>query len=1107
VTGDMQDLGVNTSVLARLRGLDPARRDALLAVIAERGAEFDVHPLSAAQRRLWLLNQMHPDAAAYNVPYAFWLRGPLDVAALGGALRDLMARHSALRTVFLDVRGEPRQLVLSTVDDVLRVEDLTTGSIADRRATANHRAAQEAGRPFDLAAEPLVRAVLLRTGPQEALLAFTLHHIVCDGWSMGILFGDLERMYAARRAGGHEADSPAIGWRYVDFARWQEGWLDGAAPRTLLAYWTELMAGAPAVLELPTDRPRAAVPMVKGGIEWFEWPADLGVAVRDFAAAEGVTRFGVLLAAFTALMHRYSGQDDLVIGMPAAGRTVAAAESVVGFFVNMLPMRSSLTATTDFRSLVRAVWQSVVDSQSHQDLPLELLVDALRLPRDTAHHPLFQVVCTMLDAKAERLRLPDIVVQRQPSHSGTTKFDLTLAFCLDETDIGGWLEFDRHLFDAGTLRDLLASLRVLLTAALAGPDEPVLALPVLTEDQRSRLLSDWAGNVLVRSDDRLVHELVEANAATHPDAPALVHGDVRLDYRELDQRANRLANHLRAQGVGPESLVGICLPRSVDIAVCVLGVWKAGGAYVPLDPTYPAERLAYLAGDAGADLVITLGELRDRLPATVPLLCLDERAADIARCPADRPDSTAGRDNLAYVVYTSGSTGLPKGAMVTHGGVRNLYTALSGALQPGREDRVLQFASFSFDASVFELLISLVPGGQLVFADRDALQPGPDLARTIRSAGITATLLPPTVAALMDPADVPSLRTLVVGGEACPSDTADAWSRRVTMVNAYGPTETSVVATVARCLGWERRVPIGGPLPNVEVYVLDGLLRPTPPGVPGELCVGGAGVGRGYLRRPGLTAERFVPDPLSGRPGARMYRTGDTVRFRGDGQLEYLGRADGQVKIRGLRVELGEIHAALAAMPEIRTCVVTTKEFAAGDVRLVAYVVPETGHELDAGELRAALRATLPEFLVPSAFVPIERVPYTTNGKIDHAALAGTRVRTGGDAHRARPGTTTERVVADVWRDVLRVDQVGVEDNFFDVGGNSLLVTKVRSRLEEALGRPVRTITLFRYPTVRGLAAHLDDPDDPGPSAVRDDPAAGRRSLLARARRTGAEHG
>jgi amino acid adenylation domain-containing protein len=1089
-------------VLRRLRALDPDDRAAVLAELATRGEEFGVHPVSSGQRRLWLLDQLHPGHPVYSVPYAFRMRGDLSPEALGTALRVVGERHEALRTVFMDIDGEPRQVVVPDVPFGLVVTELPTVK-ANRDAVAAEQADIEARVPFDLSEGPLLRTRLVRFAADDALLLVTLHHIVCDGWSTKLFFDELRRAYQSLVDGARpDLGPPAL--QYVDYTRWQAEWSAGPASTGLVDYWTGHLAGVPPVLEMPTDHPRPVQMAMRGSVVRFTWPYSLD----EFCRTEQVTPFMVLLAVWNVLLYRYSGQDDLVVGTAVANRNRVELDSAVGFYVNTLALRTRIDPHAGFRALLRQVYDMTLDAQAHQDLPFDVVVDALRLPRSAAHHPLFQTLVVMQDSEQDILTLPELDVQRVPSHTHTTKWDLHLALTSVEGEISGSLEYDTELYDEDTARRMLGHLRTLLDGALSDHERPVGLLPILTAGERAQVLREWNPPTEPHLAGRLVHELVEATADRTPDAVALVYRDQRLTYAQLDEHANRIAHHLRALGADREILVGICLPRGLDLVVAMQGVLKSGAAYVPLDPEYPADRLAYMLHDSGVHLVITVSDLAGRLPRDTPVVLLDAGAEKIAARPADRPHRIGKADDLAYVIYTSGSTGRPKGAMIPHRAVCNLADEQVRIVGTTPADRVLQFASFCFDASVLEIMLGLHSGAAVVLADRYDLQPGPDLARTIREQGATTTFLPPTVLRLMDPADVPGLTTLTVGGEACPDEFAAVWAPGRHFRNIYGPTETTIWVTSARGDGTDSPLPIGSPIEGVQCYVLDGNLEPVPVGVPGELCIGGAGVCRGYLGRPELTAERFVPDPFGGRPGARLYRSGDLVRLRTDGALEFLRRIDDQVKVRGYRIELGEVQAALGGHESVRAAVVTTREDVPGDVRLVAYVVAETGHTVDAMVLRTSLRRGLPEYMVPSAFVSVPTIPRTPNGKLDYRALP-----TPESAATPRPvrtaGTDLERRIAGVWRDVLRVDHIGADDNFFDLGGNSLLLAKARSGLAETLDREVAVVTLFTFPTVRALASHFEaDKDSTAATAPGRDLAGGRRALLGRsARRTGAKTG
>ncbi len=1066
-------------VLRRLRALDPEKRAAVFARIAERGEDFNVHPVSSGQRRLWLLDQLHPGSPVYNVPYAFRLRGSVDSEALSAALTEVGRRHEVLRTVFLDLDGDPRQVILPEPQFSLVV---THADADDRDAFAAERAAEAAREPFDLADGPLLRAELVVFDETDSLLLISMHHIVCDGWSTRLLFAELSAAYAGLGLGS----APT---QYLDFSRWQAEWLAGEDGARLLDYWTGQLAGVPPVLELPTDHPRPAVMRMRGGAVEFAWPASLKARLDRFCTAERVTPFMVLLTAWNVLLHRYSGADDVVVGTNVGNRG-AGLENAVGFFVNTVAIRTSVDPATSFRSLLRQVRDTTLAAQQHQDLPFERVVEALAPPRSTAHQPVVQTIVGMEEGQHEILSLPGVSVDGVASHSGTAKWDLELGVTSTEDGITGQLEYDSALYEQATARRLLGHLETLLTAGLADPSCPVGELTMIMPAERAQIVDEWNPPVEPRLDGVLVHELAEASADRTPDAVALVFEDQELTYRQLDERANQLAHRLRSLGIGYGDLVGISLPRSIDLVVAQQGVLKSGAAYVPLDPEYPADRLAYMVSDSGLRLVVTLARFAERFPAA-DTLPLDE--TDLSALPVERPQRTIEPDDLAYVIYTSGSTGKPKGAMLPHRGVVNLADELARMIGIGPGNRMLQFASFSFDVSVADIMVTLSAGATVVLAAQHDLQPGPDLARTINSQRVDTACLPPTVLRLTDPALVPGLRTLMAGGEACPDEVAAAWAPGRRFINVYGPTEASIWITSAECDGTESPLPIGRPITGNTAYVLDGNREPLPVGVPGELYLGGVQVARGYLNRPELTAERFVTDPFG--PG-RLYRTGDLARFLPDGQIEFLRRMDDQIKLRGYRIELGEVQTAVSRHPSVRAAVVIAREDVPGDVRLVAYAVAAEGCRIDPSALRAHLRRGLPEYMVPSAFVEVPTIPRNPNGKLDHRALPKPEsVRS--ERVVVPAGNQTERAISDVWREVLRMDRVGADDNFFDLGGNSVLLVKARSRLAEVLAREVPTVTLFTYPTVRALAAHFD-----GTGTTASRASGGRNALLARGRKT-----
>jgi amino acid adenylation domain-containing protein len=1033
-------------------------------------------PLSFAQERMWLLEQLQPGGARYAVPYAVRLRGPVDAAVLERCVEELVARHEALRTTFPTVEGSPRQVVAPPPRVPLRVLDWRERPDGDRAAEAF--ITEEASRPFALDTGPLLRAFLLRLAGEASVLLLSLHHIVVDGASLEVLERELRVLYAAFSRGAPSPLPPPT-LQAADYAVWQRAWHQGAAMERQLAYWREQLAGAPAVLELPSDRPRPAVRSFAGEFQARQLghaPLD---AVRALGRREGATPFMVLLAAWQALLGRLTGQDDFVVGTITAGRTRAETEGLVGCFVNTLALRARLAGAGGFRALLTRVREDCLAAFAHQELPFERLVDALQPERVPGVNPLFQVTFSHhppVAAPAGGLTLEPLEVR-----TGAAKFDLTLATSELPEGLQVVLEYATDLFEPDTVARVLDGFQVLLEGALASPDAPLHALPLLSEAERGRLLVEWNDTAADFPRERPVHALFEQCAARTPQATALVLGEARLDYRELDARANQLAWHLRALGVGPEARVGLCLERSLELGVAMLGVLKAGGAYVPLDPTLPPERLAFMAEDARLHVLVTHRGLQERLPGFQGArVCLDTDREALASRPERAPPSLTAPDNAAYVIYTSGSTGRPKGVVVPHAGLTHVITFSVRRLGLGGEDRWLQVASAGFDASVVEVFTVLTAGATLELLPPEAVGSGPELARLLRTRGITACFMPPSLLEVVPEGEYPRLRTLFVGGEASSPGLVARWAPGRRFYNAYGPTEVSIYATLHEHTESDgAALPLGRPIANARVYVLDRHLRPVPVGVTGELYLGGAGLARGYLHRPDLTAERFLADPFSAEPGARMYRTGDLARHRPDGTLEFRGRVDTQVKLRGYRIELGEIEAALAEHPRVREAVVLLREDAPGVRYLAAYVVrdaaPAGATEDDAEALRRHLQRRLPAYMVPTSLVLLDAFPLTANGKVDRRALpiperAGSQGRA-----RVPPRTTVERTVAEVWAEVLGLPAASlhIEDDFFALGGNSLLATRAMARLRERYGVELPVRALFESSTLAALADAL----------------------------------
>ncbi|WP_158839338.1 non-ribosomal peptide synthase/polyketide synthase [Saccharothrix deserti] len=979
-------------------------------------------PLSFAQQRLWFLDQFSPGGTEYVTPLAVRLRGGLDVPRLERALSGVVARHEPLRTTFPAVDGLPVAVVRSAADVVLPVVD-----------------EMPAVEPFDLAEGPLFRPVLVRLGPDDHVLALTMHHIITDGWSGGVLMSDLAALYDGE-------ELPPLPIRYGDFAAWQrEQPLD-----VQLDYWREQLADVPA-LELPTDRPRPPVQTTAGAQTEFVVPAPVAERLRELARAVDGTLFMALVAACQVLFHRWSGQDDFAVGTVASGRERAETQDLVGFFVNTVVLRARISPSATFPEFLARTRETVLDALAHQDVPFERVVDAVQPDRDTSRTPLFQAVVALQNApQAPGFPGLEAVDVAQPVVS--TGFDVTVEFT-EEGDGGllGSVEFNTDLFDADTIGRLVEHLGVLLSGIAADADRPLWALPVLPDGERE-LLAAW-GSAGPAVDGPGFVESVEAQVARTPDALALT-GAVDVTYAELNARANRLAHHLIGLGAGPERIVALRMPRSVDLVVAELAVLKAGAAFLPVDPEYPAERISFMLADAR------------------PLVVLDGPVASDGQ-PDTNPGVVVRPEHPAYVIYTSGSTGRPKGVVVSHAGLGTFSAAEIAHFDVSPGDRVLEFSSPSFDASVLELCMALPAGAALVVPPPGPLL-GDQLAEVIDSFGVTHALIPPVALATVPDVELPTFRTLVVGGDACSADLVRRWAPGRRMINAYGPTESTVVTSWSEPLEPGGVPPIGRPIPGTRVHVLDGALQPVPVGVAGELYVSGVGLARGYLDRPGLTASRFVADPF-GPPGSRMYRTGDVVRWTavggaGDrmrsGVLDYLGRADEQVKIRGFRIELGEVETALLRHPDVREAVVVARADGRGHKRLVAYVVGEVA------KVREFLGESLPDYLVPSLFVPVEALPISPNGKVDRARLPEPDFSAPAGAGYVAPGGPVEEALAAVWADVLGVPRVGVEDNFFALGGDSILSMQVVARARQA-GYRFATRDLFVHQTIASLAPHV----------------------------------
>ena len=1080
-----------------LRDLDPAEVRKLLSLARDRGRNANRNglpsipavprdrplELSFAQQRLWLLAQLDGVNSNYHIRGALHLTGDLDVDAWRRSLDRLFARHEALRSVFRVADGQPRVELLPAHEHLPVLEH----DVCDRDDVEQELARlcrEEAGAPFDLTSGPLIRGRLIRIAEKEYQFLLTQHHIVSDGWSMGVLVRELGALYSAFVA-GQDDPLPPLAIQYPDYAAWQRQWLAGERLQRQVDYWRQALADAPAVLELPTDRPRPPGRSLAGASLPIEIDADLALGIRRLSQSHRTTAFMTVLAAWAAVLSKLSGQTDLVIGTPTANRNRREIEGLVGFFVNMLALRVNMSGEPDMAELLSRIRGAALAAQDHQDLPFEQLVEIIQPPRRLDHTPVFQVVFAWQSNEAAKFELPGLQAEIADIPLQQVKFDLELSLGEADSRIVGALNYATALFDEATIRRHRDYLLVMLRAMVADADQIVDRIDIMAAGERKLVLDTWNQTAAPYPSERCIHELFAEQVRKAPEAIALVHEGIRLSYGELDAKANQLARHLIALGVGPDQPVAICLERGIAMVVSLLAVLKAGGAYLPLDPAYPAERLRQIVDDAKPKLLIVDNAGAAIFAnATCKVVDLEASASAIASLATSEPgDLVAGLTSrhLAYIIYTSGSTGRPKGVMVEHRGLVNLALAQRALFEVSPRSRVVQFASFSFDASTWEIVMALCSGAELFLISPREHRNTSELLDYLADNAITHATLPPAMLQGRNDLDrLASLRVLVLAGELPKAELIRRLPRSVAVFNGYGPTETTVCATTwLRPTGFDGDVvPIGRPLPNTRIYLLDRFGAPVPLGAIGEIHIGGAGVARGYLNRADLTAERFVRDPFSGDATGSMYRTGDLGRYLPGGNIEFLGRNDHQVKIRGFRIELGEIEFRLNDHAGVADSVVLVRQDHSGDPRLVAYVAAkDDSARLDAGEfaaaLRSHLRACLPEYMVPSAFVRLDALPLTPNGKVDLKALLAPE----DDAFARRsfepPQGAIEEIVASTWTELLGVDRIGRNDHFFELGGHSLLAVRMLERLQRhSLRADVRTV--FAMPVLADFAASLN---------------------------------
>jgi len=1061
--------------------LRQARRGTNLALVSvPRGNNL---PASFGQRALWFHEQLEPGSPAYNLPSVYRLSGELDAQLLERSINQIVARHEVLRTVFATVEGEPVQSVLAMMKIELEVIDLSDPISRAQESEVRRLVGALTERSFDLKRGPLLRPALFKLDRGEHVFFLAVHHIVFDGWSVGIFFRELSQIYNDFR-NGKSSSLPELGIQYADFALWQRDRLGEANLRSALDYWKAQLDHLPTT-QLPGRRSQRSAHRDSTRREEFGVSAVLLRGLKDLADRSRTTLFMVLLAAWKVALYRYTGQTDIAIGTFVSGRSHPAVEGLIGYFLNLVVLRSDLSGNPAFRELLARVRKVCVDAFAHQDVPFEKLVEELRPARNMSNNPLVQATFAWQNTPNHALKLTGISARPLDISAGIARpFDLHLYIIEEEASLRGYVVYNDHLLEGDAIRGLVGHLKNLLEAIAADGEQKIGALAMLGEVERRRITVEWNQTRRDYPSDKTVQELFESQVEQSPDALALVFEDRRLSSREVNRRANQIAHYLRKIGLGPEGLVGICLERSVEMVVGILAILKAGGAYVPLEPSYPRERLEFMLADTGTTVILTDENALNHLPPTkARVICLDRDWKDLETEAEVNPPRNNDENDAAYVIYTSGSTGQPKGVINVHGGLRNRLQWMQETYRLTAEDCVLQKTPFSFDVSVWEFLWPLISGARLVIARPDGHRDPEYLVRLIQTAGITTVhFVPSMLTVFLQAAGVENcatLRRVFCSGEALPVELKRRFFARssAALYNLYGPTEASIDVTAWEC----RRdddgpiVPIGRPIANTEIYILDPYRAPVPVGVAGDLYIGGVGLARGYLNRAELTAQSFVAHPFSADPRARLYRSGDRARYLANGDIEFLGRADGQVKLRGLRIELGEIEAALGSLAAVEQCAVIVREDTPGDQRLVAYVVAE-GQAFETDAVKRFLRTKLPEYIIPAAWVKMSSLPRLPNGKVDRASLpAPQNINPERLAAISAAWTPLERLLAGVWVGLLPRAEFGLEDNFFDLGGHSLLATRIAARLSGVLNTEIPVRFLFEAPTIRDLARRITE--------------------------------
>lgn len=1081
----------------KIAKLSPEKRRLLALRLEEKGLSLPVgdhiyprlddepSPLSFSQRRLWFLHQLHPDMIAFNLPMALRFTGKLEPNLLRKSINAIVYRHEVLRTTYIEKDGIPLQIVHPPAEVELEYFDLTHIREAEREPEAKQLMLNEVRQPFDLSSDVMFKPFLYRLSPQDHILFLLRHHIASDGWSTRIVQRELLEGYLAAQE-YRSANLPQLEVQYADFALWQRARFHEQGFEQELNYWRNQLNGLPQ-LELPIDRPRPSVVSYKGSQLILRISRSLTAKLRNFSRQERVTMNTTMLTAFSVLLHRYSGQVDFAIGVPVSGRIRRELEPLIGFFINTLVLRSDFSGNPTFVDLLHQINQSSIDAFDHQNLPFEMLVEELQHERHLNRSPLIQTTFQYLDIPIQpSIKIPGMLIERLPIDPGTSQFDFSISITESAEGLIGRARFNSDTFETKTIQRMIEHYQVILDAISVNPSSHVSSLSLLSDRERNQILVDWNTTAVDFPKNKFVHQLFEDQVHRTPDATAVYFGGETLTYQELNQSANQLAYYLRQLGVAPEVLVGICMERSLEMIVGILGILKAGGAFVPINPHNPKERVAFMINDIQTPIVLIQKKLEIRLPiSNARVICLDSDWEEISQELVENPDVNISSNNAAYVIYTSGSTGTPKGTLIEHRSLVNHIHWVNDFLTGTAIDYLPFVTNFSFDGSLKQIFSPLLKGKAIWILSEEVVQEPAKLIRELLSRSRVGLYCVPSLwKAILEELDtrdvidsLHNLSSVYLGGESLSEQVVNkslSLLPHLKLWNLYGPTEASITTTAIR-LSSHEKMTIGKPLPNYRVYILDSNLQPVPIGVFGELHISGIGLARGYLNQPSLTAEKFIPNPFSELPGDRLYKTGDLVRYHPNGNIEYRGRIDHQVKIRGYRIELGEIEAVLSQFPGVKQSVAVVKEFKPDDRRIIAYIQQDKESQHTSQKLREFLKTKLPEYMIPSTFILMDSLPMTPHGKLDRAALPDPEhYRLERDTEIIKPRSVVEKQLTEIWEDVLGVGEIGIYDNFFELGGHSLLATQVTSRAQQKFKVDLPLRYLFEAPNIAGLAERIE---------------------------------